>query len=71
MSITYKFVDSLEEITKVKNSVYQISKDSFVINENMMVFSCLASLEYELKETKKIELVLTCKNRNFTCTIKK
>lgn len=69
----FKFVDSLEKIEKVKNSVYQVSKDSYIINQNMMIFSCLAKINYQLNESLKnqrVEIVLTCLNREFTCIIK-
>jgi hypothetical protein len=69
----FKFVENLDQVNTVKNSVYKVSEKSYVINRNGFVFSCLGDVSYQLNDTLKnarVEMVLTCTNWQFTCIIK-
>ena len=69
----FKFVENLDQVNAVKNSVFQVAARSYVVNQNGVIFSCLGSITYQLNETLKksrVEMVLTCENRQFTCIIK-
>ena len=69
----YKFVESLDQVATVKNSVFKLASSSYVVNQNGFIFSCLGSITYQLNDKVKksrVEMVLTCKNHQFTCIIK-
>lgn len=71
----YKFVDSLDKIEKTSFSIYKLSHDSYVVNNGLEIFSCLAKVSYQVgydkkKNDEKIEIVFTCTNRNFVQVIR-
>ncbi len=69
-----KMVDTINEIETVKNSVFKLSEKSYVINNNGYIFSCLGKVNYQIVVDRlgkeKLEMFLTCSNRNFSAFIR-
>lgn len=69
-----KIVNSINEIETVKNSCFKLNEKSYVINQNGYIFSCLGNVSYQIVQTRsgneKIEMLLTCSNRQFSAFIK-
>ena len=69
-----KIVETLDQIEKVKNSVLKISEKSYVVNNNGLIFSCLGKVNYQIVVDRlgkeKLEMFLTCSNRNFAAFIR-
>jgi hypothetical protein len=71
---TLKMVYSMNEIELIKNSCFKVNEKSYVINQNGEIFSCLGQVSYQIVNTRlgkeKIEIVLTCSNRQLVAFIR-